>query len=683
MLRKDTLSIGDARQRDLETVVNGDNGDQPTHDDGVKRREYFLFVTNDEKELQVAAQYLQGALNKREKDGVERTVQQFVEPLPAIKFWEQHPLEVPIIIADKRYPESPTGTALKIFHSEVDPKLLTAVINPYTVRNPNASPVETIDLNLFVETTLREYGEMHAHRALVVESLTSDERTSEAESLVDAIKTYLPRFEKYLVRSESTPTKPALAPELISPELRLTAVIKALKDGYGKRDAVSRRKVGLAVETLHELLNDLPPGLTYVTFSEKEGIFIPTDVLENKEQTVSPVYAIKRFQTLQQAKHVDNLSQWLERERKERQERDAIGYMQVPQTYWPSKVNGFSVIFMDAIRGQDFLNLLPRINDDIKNGSRDAEVTKDNIIIASLDNLAYWQHVSPQAAKDIGGYEAQPAQIRQFIRNAITNSRRTLETVTDATMSEISRTAVNEAAADLALLVSEKSALGLDSGVKNIRMTNTGGSMLSLVDAANALWNVDLPYEWRTIHKMRDVVRLLFAPAAGLNEEEINRYAAYFLLRGEHLTAIATSSDAAGLEDQIGMLRSRTQTSLSVVTLERRGVYHDLYTVAAAEAARMTTIIPQVFLSKVRAGMRGELKTTLSPKDLRDKFGELTTEYQMWAQIGLRATHQLKKILGEDASGRIVPGLETLFSTLENTPVNPDRLPAYKPFMKI
>lgn len=668
---------------DLETALSCNGDHQPISDIGVKRREYVPFVTDGRKELQAAAQYLQERLGQQQREGLELTVQQFPDPLSAVNFWRRHPLEVPLIIVDKRYPEAQTGTALKIFHSEVDPKLWTAVINPYTVRSQSASPVETIDLDLFVETVFREYEEMRDHRTGLLEGLSEQELATEAQSLVATIETYLPKFEKYLVKSESTPTKPAIAPELIGPELRLTAVVKALKDGYGKRDAVSRRKVELAVETLHGLLNDLPPGLTYVTFSEKEGIFIPTDVLENKEQTASPVFAIKRFQTLQQARHVGNLSKWLEREREKREERGAIGYMQVPQTYWPSKVNGFSVIFMDAIRGQDLLTLLPRINDDIKNGSRDAKVIKDNIIIASLDNLAYWQHVSPQAAKDIGDYEAQPKQIRLFIRNAITNSRRTLETVTDATMSEISRAAVNEAAAGLALLVSEKSALGLDSGVKNIRVTNTGGSMLSLVDVANALWNVDLPYEWRTIHKMRDVVRLLFTPAAGLNEEEINRYAAYFLLRGEHLTAIATGSDAAGLEDQIGMLRSRTQTGLSVVTLERRDVYHDLYAVAAAEAARMTAIIPQVFLSKVRAGMRGELKTTVSLKDLRDKFGELTTEYQMWAQIGLGATHQLKKILGEDASGGIVPGLETLFSTLEKTPINPDKLPAYKPFMKV
>ncbi|MBI3037061.1 hypothetical protein HYY73_04930 [Candidatus Woesearchaeota archaeon] len=677
----DTAEI--VSEKGLEAAINGNGKHQPTSDNGVKRREYIPFVTDDKKELQVAADYLQERLGQQQREGLELTVLQFPDPLSAVNFWKQHPLEVPLIIADKRYPESPTGTALKIFHSEIDPKLWTAIINPYTVRNPNASPVETINLDLFVETTLREYGEMQAHRSQGMESLTGDELASEAKSLVDTIEAYLPKFKNYLVRRESTSTKPAIAPELISHELRLTAVIKALKDNYGNRDAVSSRKVDLATESLHELLNESSPGLTYVTFSEKEGIFIPTDVLENKGQTQSPVYAIKRFQTLQQARYVHSLSQWLENRRKERQARDEVGYMQVPQTYWPLKVNGFSVIFMDAIQGQDLLTLLPKINSDIKSGSKDAESLKYNIIIAALDNLAYWQHVSPQAAKDIGNYELQPVQIRQFSRNAITDSRRTLERVTETTLSETSRTAVNEAAAELASLLSEKPALGLDSGVKNIRMTNTGGSMLSLVNVANALWSVDLPYEWRTIHKMRDVVRLLFAPAAGLNEEEINRYAAYILLRGEHLATTAIGGDAAGLEDQMGMLRSGTQTGLSVVTLERRGVYHDLYAVAAAEAARMTTIISQVFLSKVRAGMRGELKTTLSQKDLMDKFGELTTEYQMWAQVGLRATHQLERILGGEANGRIVPGLETLFSTLEKTPINPDRLPAYKPFMKV
>lgn len=651
-----------------------------------QHREYVLFLTDGKEELKVAADHLREWFDNLKKDEEPRYVlQQVADVSLAVEFWRKNPLSVPLIIVDKRTPNSP-GSILKLMHSEVDPKIITGVVNAYTSRTEEGIvPQGTIDSEKFVRTIVTELGEMHERRKTELGALTSTQRSELGNTLVRSIETYLPLYDHYLRDGiEPQDEEAQKLAMLASPGMKLSMVIQTFKEHHGKRNPNSQEKVSAAASILKTLLKDVPPGIVYITLAEKEGIFAHEAALAGDTQTVHPAYIVKRFERLQHARHVHLLSQWIQRDRETRQSQGDIVYLQTPQTYWPSNVDGFSVLFMDPVLGEDLLTLLPKINSEIEGGSEEAGRRKNKIITASLDNIAYWQHISPQAAKEIGGYAASPSEIRRFIERAIEGSRRTLETVTDANLSNPNKLSINQAGTDLSSLVGENPAFGFDSGVKNIRVQ---GESRTLADIANALWHVDIPYEWRTVHRMRDVVRLLFAPATGLNAEEINRNSAYFILRGEYLEATgdeATRPERARLEQQIDLvLNQKGQAMLPALILEGRGVYQDLYAVAAAEAARMTRIITQVFLSKVAAAQIGEIRTTLSQNGLREKFEELTIEYQKWAQTGLMATYQLGETLDGETGEKIVRGLETLFNAWKVTHVNPDKLQHYQQFMKV
>ena len=181
----------------IEMRVTGQEGLNPDRDrtraDAGERtnsasepRKYIVVVAED-KELKQAAQYL-----KEDLIG-ERGVTDIVE-LPdmesTIKFWLEHPFDVPLIVADMRDPVISVGSRLNYVRSLTDPELSTGVINPYGIRYEEAGNGDTtrMDTNVteiergsFVNTIKLELADMTGIRKRRggVESISFDQQKRE------------------------------------------------------------------------------------------------------------------------------------------------------------------------------------------------------------------------------------------------------------------------------------------------------------------------------------------------------------------------------------------------------------------------------------------------------------------------------------------------------------------------
>ncbi len=664
-----------------------------------QQREYILFITDEIPEMKAAANYVHERLSTRQpKSGLELVVQQVPDFDSAIQFWKDFVLETPLVVADKRTRES-TGVRFKIIQSDTDHEIFTGVVDAYTVRTRegNAYKVQDIDPELLAQTILNvEVKEMLRLRKPLAgwNEEKKEIQRQERRARIDLAVVALERDVKLGIA------------ELASTEIRLAAVVRALQQHYGSQDAESLRMVELAGRQLDYLLKELPPGLLYVTHSTKEGVFGLQATLEGRGDG-APIYAIKRFKELGEAQHVDWLSKQLLSQRNARG--GEVTYLNTPRTYWPLKVDGYSVVFMDAIVGETLITLMPKINSQIrqKKGEQEpesvaeAETLKDFILRAALDNVAYWQHVAPDIAQNVG-YQPQPDQIRAFISNTLLRSSEVLEAVTGLTLN---RQIIERAATAASSATSLRHAIGLDSGPRNILVTEkvpgcsvdeliadfkgyeasvTGRqSVLDGSKVADAIFQVDLPYELKTVHHLRDFVRLAYAPSNELEQNEINRLFAYWLLRGERLRA-ATPKERAALGEEIYSVTNRTREPqrLNIVSKYLDGGPYDLEIAAVAEAARMSVVIPLVFLSKTKAQLLGELPTSMSRDELTQKFEELVEYNRAWARVGLTAASQLEGKL-EGQPKYEIQGATRLFERWEKAVVDQKRLPTFTPFTSI
>ncbi len=696
------------RISNLESLLEEGNGhsaittQQAASPRDYQRKEYILFITDATEEIEEAANYVQEKLRtlRQPKSGLELIVEKVPDFNSAIDFWKEHLWDIPVIVADKRTRDS-TGSRIKLVHSDVDHEIFTGVIDAYTVRTPDGRDykAQKIDYEALAQTIINiELKEMRRTRRPLA-SWVEEERATRTQERRIRIDQAIAAFYRDIQLD--------IAPELASPEVRLSAVVRALKQHYEKQDPESHKMINLAGQQLAYLLKEMPPGLSYVTHSSKEGIFGLQAILEGKEDK-APMFAIKRFKELAQAQHVDQLSNWLLSQREARP--GEVTYLNTPKTYWSFNVNGYSVVLMDALVGENLITLMPKINAAIKQkreeqkpeAAADAEMLKDFILRASLDNVAYWQHVSPAFAQSIG-YQAQPEQIHTFARNALRRSAEVLEAVTGIALS---KHMMENGASAVAYATSLRHTIGLDSGPRNIFMIEkeAGCSVDELIadlkvsrdtsstgrqevldgsKVADAIFQVDIPYELRTVHELRDFVRLAYAPSNELEKDEISRLFAYWLLRGERLRATTAQERAAIGEDIYSVLnRSREPRRLTVVSKYLEGGPYDLESVAVAEAARMSVIIPLVFLSKTQAQLLGKLPTSMSKEELTGKFEELVEYNKAWARVGLNAASQLEGKL-EGQQKYEIQGVMPLFETWEKAVIDTKKLPDFTPFMNI
>ena len=103
----------------------------------------------------------------------------------------------------------------------------------------------------------------------------------------------------------SSQLRNGIEPALATPALRMLAVVNALSNHYSESDAVSRSMVAAAGRELSDILLKIPPGIVYLTHSAKEGVYALKSVLGGDVTDFSPKYAIKRFETLSQARLVN------------------------------------------------------------------------------------------------------------------------------------------------------------------------------------------------------------------------------------------------------------------------------------------------------------------------------------------------------------------------------------------
>lgn len=682
-------------------------------------KEYVFVVTEGNEDTRKAVRYAQRhigpALREAQEkvgvadSGLELVIRQLPSFLPTITAWEQHLLETLLLVADKRDPNSP-GAKLKLFHSDIDTQLLTAVVDTHAIRTEPGEPsrkAQTINPELFTRTLALEIVEVRRDRAKFG-LMDHQQRLTHAKELLTNLRTYLPIYSPFF-RTKKEITNGFTEEEAVvqltrDAETRLHLVVKTLHDHYGADNPYSRSNVETAAIVLKEILERLPPGITYITEEAREGVFAVTRTL--KGANVGKAYAIKRFEKPEQAKQVHSLTQWLTERWESQKGPGRLSYLQVPRTYWPLSLNGHGAIFMDALAGMDLLDLLPEINEAIRNGSTDARIVKRSIDWTVLNNLAYWQVVSEEAATQLGGYEKRPEQIRRFVQNALVKSLETLKEVTDAKIGKKQENWVNESANNLAVLISETAAWGLDLGLRNIRAkmdepekklegylagirAATPGGAVGLAQTASTIVELDLPPEWKTAHWMRDVVRYSFAPANEPQIAEAVRNAAYVLLRVNYLKE---RSPEKRIEMEVQMeklLRGEIRPEeVQQVQTEFRLHPYDLAISAAAEAARMNRFIPIGFLGKIEGMIKGETPRSSTPRELEAKFDELVEENRQWAALGMSATYELQRPILEITGdrhlrGKISSGLDFLFNSWMEATIQRERLPRYEQFMKV
>ncbi len=490
-----------------------------------------------------------------------------------------------------------------------------------------------------------------------------------------------------------------LPASLSTPRTRLTAIVEALTRHYDKqtKSLESRAVITEAKRELKYLLSTIPSGIVYLTQSAKEGVYALNAELHPDPVGFGLAYAIKRFATFKQAEFVPQLIRFLSNERQIAESRYDMTYFATPEAHWPLKVNGYSVVFFDAVVGEDLSSLMPKIDSRIREGDNDAELLKNYVISLVLDNLAFWQSISPKLANDLG-YEFESKQIRNFLTKSLSDSASLLERITAASLTEKQKGQICSAGDELSLMAGLYPVLGRDAGPRNImvrknpdepisdfedslRSASYSGSeskgQIDISRLSKRLIEVDLPFQPETIHRLRDPVRFLFSPSTGLTPNQAIKSVAYQVLKTEYLSA-ATPEERTAIGQELGRLHSTGSVDPSgIYSKQMGGEQHDLHIAVIGEAARMNFVIPAIFLPKLIAELNGEIPRTSDTAVLEQKYQKLDEENKGWAATGAVFSRMLANRMPPGTVRDKISGLELLFRKWEQTPIKQKELPRY------
>src|SRR3989338_989043 len=464
-------------------------------------------------------------------------------------------------------------------------------------------------------------------------------------------------------------------------EARLQLVVGSLRNCYGRDDNESRSNIEAAMAVLQNDMEKLPPGINFVTEQARDGVYI----------TSGNLLAIKTFPTYQQARHVHLLSGWLKNRSAQTEPTSGQKYLQVPETRWHLQIGDRGILFMEGIPGKDIIHVLPELSEAAKNGSEAAVQAKQSLRWAVLNNLAWWQVVSEEAAKEFGNYQMKPEMIRQFVTRAFEGSIDALKKFTNYKVTAKQESSVREAGRTLADLISEKPAWAIDLGLRNVRlkMENPNQPVEQYIQTLNtlykgdpgipggvtqALYELDIPSGWNTAHWTRDIARYAFAPQNPEEREEAVRDALYVLRMTEYLKESDLERKML-LEIALNSFR-RKATKAGIAHKQLGELERDVYISGAAEAARMTGFIPAGFLSKIQGMLNGRLPRSSTESELHSKYAELIAETRKWAASGLATTDYLDM-------GKAASGARFLFNAWMEASVESDKLPQYERFMKV
>lgn len=506
-----------------------------------------------------------------------------------------------------------------------------------------------------------------------------------------------------IVKRRLNDSQGSLELQLFTPEVQLIAVINALASYSGKHDAYSEQMLESVRKQLDIILSELPRGIVYLTHSAKEGVYALRSALDGSFGDFTPLYSIKRFETSEKAEHVRWLSNFLSAERASREADGKPVYLRTPNTPWSLEMKDCSVLFSDAIIGKNLVEIMPQINFGIETGGDKGALFgnfKENVILSVLDNIAWWHAISPAIAVS-AEYALDDSSIPPLVASTVNNSIESLLSVTDSRPSEKELGRMRDGAQELSALIMPVGVVGFDFGPRNtiihkevidaLESPALSQNLSSKAYARANIWQVDVPSEWKTIPRMRELVRFLFA--LDVSWKDVPRYAAYYLLKSQELKHSESGefgTDYSSAASELSRLSAGKTTPEKVPLYARyREQYpSDLPALVAAEAARMTNVIPHVFLSKVKAECEGRLPRTISNIEAMRLYDRLVDELKQWALRGKEAVEQIMETGGTGrvrtlAGDRQLGGLYCLFSSWVSANIVDRDIPGYEPFRKI
>lgn len=289
--------------RGLENIVGGDgsgeSGEFPVYP--TMMREFVLYITDGKPEHQKAAAHLQENLGRmvgQSKQGLEFVVQQVPDVLSALTTFKENPLDVVLIVADKRGPET-SGWRIKYAINQFDHLVWTGVIDAYTVRDVNTPKgtghrVTEINPEELAKTLALEVKEMRGLFRKPVYRLSQAEREQIIKERRLAVDRILLDAGDYIIHGKGTQRGIGSADEF-DPNMGVTAVMFPLR--AGDLDTASARWQRLLKEKLST--TDLYGVTTFGLDQSIGGGYVLGDLTRMKPGT--PVFGFKRAGSYEEA----------------------------------------------------------------------------------------------------------------------------------------------------------------------------------------------------------------------------------------------------------------------------------------------------------------------------------------------------------------------------------------------
>lgn len=493
-----------------------------------------------------------------------------------------------------------------------------------------------------------------------------------------------------------------LPPELITTDVRLTAIIRGLEHYYGGADEEARSAMQLIKEQIIYLSTQLPHGISHLTFESKGGIFGLSDSLEGLVDDKAPVPTLvfKWFQRPKDAFFVNGLTNFIRENNNP--SGPGIYYLQTPRVYWPLEITDGSVIFIDVVAGSTVAGIVPRLRKFTghEQYGKEARRVISDVKLITIDDLVHWQQISQKFAQE-HGISMDPSQARSFPVRALMESAQLLEEVTERKLSADEKSQLEEAATYFADKISANYSFEHDMGPLNIMIAHEHQEISKILDefrrvpkpnsdidpvnkrthsidaVSEAMMHVDIPFELRTAHQLRDLVRFAYHPSINHQNDAVDLFSLY-LYRQAYFAMVKEHKQDNDLYVQMRHLHDRITGSppfQSILPPHFRlvGNYlhdnpYDLPVAVISEAARMNVVIPSIFMRNYLQLKHGTSNAGLEVNADR-QLARLMEENTYWADLGSKHADYLRLSYHGEASKHAL-SVMNLFSEWCNASAN-------------
>ena len=299
--RVDTPDVIGAAPKEASQILRGNS------------KEYVIFVTDGNPELQAAANYLQEHvgvirtyLQEREKRSRSGKQPQLptVEILPipdvnaAIRAFYANPIDVALIIAQKRGPET-SGRRIRYLLEDFDHLVWTGVVDAYTVRDagrPNDTGYRVNEINpeQLIDTVALELNEMRSLFRQPVYRLSENDRKDLAASRRRTIDQILLEHGDYIILGQNTQKDTSDVGQMDTP-MWITSVMIALRVGDVDTATARWQRAKKGMDTLGQY------GITTFGLDQSIAGGYRVGDLTKLEQRGKPVFGLKRTITFEEA----------------------------------------------------------------------------------------------------------------------------------------------------------------------------------------------------------------------------------------------------------------------------------------------------------------------------------------------------------------------------------------------